>query len=134
MKKNNKTFWELIKDDFTSKVPILNKGKKTNILMPTNPVSFLKLLSPQLPPRPSKKVLAKLKFYGKNVPNNNKKAMETTKPFYAQISSRNINNILKIKENFPELSNKKIEELNNSIFKKSDKTKPRINMMTKGLS
>jgi len=74
--------------------------------------------------------LAKSKFHGKNAPNNNKKAVETTKPSYTQILSRNIENILKIKENFQELSNKKIEELSNSIFKKSDKPKPKINMTT----
>jgi len=77
--------------------------------------------------------LAKSKFHGKNAPNNNKKVVETTKPSYTQILSRNINNILKIKEDFPELSNKKIKELSNLIFKKLDKPKPRINITTKGL-
>ena len=51
---------------------------------------------------------------------------------YTQILFRNIDNILKIKKNFSELLNKKIEELSNSIFKKSNKPKPRINMTTKG--
>ena len=102
--------------------------------MPTKLVNFLKLPPSQLPPRLSKEVLAKLKFYRKNAPNNNKKAVETTKPSYAQILFRNINNILKIKKNFPELLNKKIKELSNSIYNKLDKPKPRINMMTKDLS
>ena len=44
----------------------------------------------------------------------------------------NIGNILKIKENFPKLSNKKIKEINKFIFGKMDKSKPRINMMTRG--
>ena len=44
----------------------------------------------------------------------------------------NIGNILKIKENFPKLSNKKIEEINKSIFGKTDKPKPKINMTTRG--
>ena len=43
-------------------------------------------------------------------------------------------NIGKIKENFLELSNKKIEQINKLIFNISDKPKPRINMMTKGPS
>ena len=46
----------------------------------------------------------------------------------------NIGNILKIKENFPKLSNKKIKKINKSIFGKMDKPKPRINMMTRGPS
>jgi len=53
---------------------------------------------------------------------------------YAQVSSKNIGNILKIKKNFPKLSNKKIEEISKTIFGKADKPRPRINMTTKGLS
>jgi len=64
----NKTFRKLIKDKFMSKVSIPNKGKKTNISMPSKLVSFLKLLPSQLPPRLSKEVLAKSKFHGKNAP------------------------------------------------------------------
>ena len=101
--------------------------------MLTKPVNFSKLPS-QLPSRPSKEVLAKSKFYRKNTPSNNRKTVETTKLFYAQILSRNINNILKIKENFPELLNKKIEELNKLIYNNLDKYKPRINMTIKGPS
>ena len=47
---------------------------------------------------------------------------------------RNVTNILKIKENFPELSIKQIEELNKSIFNNGGKLKPKINMTTKGPS
>ena len=54
------------------------------------------------------------------------------KPLYAQVSSKNISNILKIKKNFPKLLNKKIEEINKTIFSNVDKPRPRINMMTKG--
>jgi len=94
----------------------------------------MKLLLPQLSPRLSKKVLAKSKFYGKNTPSKNKKAAKFGKPLYTQVLSKNIGNILKIKENFSELSNKKIEKINKSIFGKTDKPKPRINMMTRGPS
>ena len=38
---------------------------------------------------------------------------------------------MKIKKNFPELSTKKIKELNKSIFNKTNKLKPKINMTTK---
>jgi len=47
---------------------------------------------------------------------------------------RNVTNILKIKENFPELSIKQIEELNKSISNNGGKLKPKINMTTKGPS
>jgi len=53
---------------------------------------------------------------------------------YIQVSFKNISNILKIKENFPKLLNKKIEEINKTIFGKVDKLRPRINMMTKSPS
>jgi len=60
--------------------------------------------------------------------------MEKGKPLYVQVSFKNISNILKIKENFPKLLNKKIEEINKTIFSKVDKLRPRINMMTKSPS
>lgn len=60
-----------------------------------------------------------------------RKVAKTSKLSYAQISSKNIDNILKIKENFLELSNKKIIELNKLIFNNLDKPRPRINMTTK---
>jgi len=59
--------------------------------------------------------------------------VDTSKPSYAQISLKNISTILKIKEKFLELFNKKIEQINKSIFNISNKLKPRINITTKGL-
>ena len=76
----------------------------------------------------------KSKFHSKNIPNKSKKLTESGKPSYAQILSNNINNILKIKKNFPELSNKKIEEINKTIFSKKDKPHPIINITTKDSS
>ena len=81
-----------------------------------------------------KKVLAKFKFHGKSTLDKSKKLTESGKPSYAQISSKNISNILKIKENFPELSNKKIKEINKTIFNNKNKPQPKINMTTKGPS
>ena len=49
------------------------------------------------------------------------------------MSSTNVKEILKIKESFPELSSKKIEEIHKSIDEPR-KEKPRINMTTKGPS
>ena len=134
IEKNNKMFHKLIKNEFTTKVPISNKGKKINNSSLIKLVNFLKLLPPKLSPRISKKVLEKSKFHKKNIPGKSKKIEVTTKPCYMQIFSKNINNILKIKEKFPELSNRKIEELNKSIFNNSGIPRPRINMITKGPS
>jgi len=81
-----------------------------------------------------KEVLEKSRFYSKNTHSKVKKAAESSKLSYTQISSKNIGNIIKIKKIFPELSNKKIKELNKIIFSKTNKLRPRINMMTKSLS
>ena len=131
---NNKIFQELIKDEFTTKVPSPIKEKKDNSPSLTKLANFTKLFLPHLPPKLLKKVLAKSKFYRKNTSDKNKKAAKFGKPLYAQVSSKNIGNILKIKENFPKLSNKKIKEINKSIFGKMDKPRPRINMTTRELS
>jgi len=131
---DNRTFCELINNEFTTKVPTPNKDKKTFNSLPSKLVNFLKLPLLQLPPRPSKEVLAKSKFHRKNTSGKIRKVTETSKPSYVQILLKNINIILKIKENFPELSHKKIEQINKLIFNILDKLKPRINMMTKGLS
>jgi len=121
---NNRTFHKLIKNEFTTKVPTPNKGKKTNISLSSKLVNFSKLPLPQLLLRPSK-------FHRKNAPSKIRKIVETSKLSYTQILSKNIGTILKIKENFLELSNKKIKQINKSIFNISDKLKPRINMTTK---
>ena len=114
--KNNKTFHKLIENKFTTKVPTFNKEKKANNPLPAKLVNFLKLPPPQLLPRLLKEVLEKSKFHEKNILGKNRKVTETTKLSYTQILFKNINNILKIKKNFPELLNKKIEELNKLIY------------------
>ena len=55
--------------------------------------------------------------------------------FYAQVSKQNISisEVIKIKEIFPSISVKKIDQINN-IVKGSFKLKPHIQMTTKGLS
>ena len=75
-----------------------------------------------------KKVLEKSRFHSKNMPGKNLKTVEKGKPSYMQVFSKNISNILKIKKNFPKLLNKKIKEINNIIFSKANKPRPRINV------
>jgi len=131
---NNKTLHELIKDKFSTKILTLSKERKSNKFSPLKPIKFTKLPPSQLFPRPSKKVLEKSKFHGENAPGKQKKPAVTSKPSYVQVLSKNVNNILKIKKNFSNLSNKKIKELIKSIFNNGGKSKPRISMMTKGPS
>ena len=52
---------------------------------------------------------------------------------YAQASKSNIKDIIKIKDNFPNLLAKKIEEVY-KVLNKPKKDKPRLNITTKGLS
>jgi len=130
---NNKTLHELIKYKFSAKILTLSKERKSNKFSPLKPIKFTKLPPSQLFPRPSKKVLEKSKFHGKNASGKQKKPAVTSKPSYVQVLSKNVNNILKIKKNFSNLSNKKIKELNKSIFNNGGKSKSRISMMTKVL-
>jgi len=121
---NNKTFRELIKDEFTTKIPSSNKGKKTNSLSPIKLANFSKLPLPQLSSRPSEKVLAKSKFHGKNTSDMNKKSTKSGKILYTQILSKNIGNILKTKENFPKLLNKKSKK--STRLSSAKKTNPNL--------
>jgi len=52
---------------------------------------------------------------------------------YAQVLSGNTKKILKLKNNFPNLSSKKIKDIYRTI-NDTDKTKPHINMTTKDSS
>ena len=82
-----------------------------------------------IPTRPLKKVLEKSKFFkGKK---GSEKEKPKNKPLYAQVLTPKVSKILKIKENFPNLSTKKIENIYKMI-NNSGKSKPRINITTKG--
>jgi len=100
-----------------------NTGKKAEISRVPSSI-FLRL---------SMEVLKKSKFFknkGKNPANksNNKDSW-----LYLHVLFPNVNEILKIKENFSNISLKKIEEIYKTI-NNSSKPKPRINMTTKRFS
>ena len=82
--------------------------------------NFFLFISPRL----SKENLAKSKYTSKS--NTNKKS-------YAQASKSNVEDIIHIKDVFPNLSTKKVVVINN-IVNKTSLVKPRINITTKGLS
>ena len=85
-----------------------------------------------IPPRPSKSILAKYKFY-----NINSLLLLNSKPYiksYAQVSRRNINDIIKVKKAFLKLSFSKVSEVHNIINKTKNKGKPKVNITTKSPS
>jgi len=85
---------------------------------------FLLLISLRL----SKKVLEKSKlFKGKNNKINHKENAQKGQS-YAQVLASNINEIMKIKDSFPNLSPKEIHKM---VNKKNKILKPRINITTK---
>jgi len=69
-------------------------------------VEFTNIPPPQIPIKVSNKK-----------PGNGKSANKPIAPAqsYAQVSSSNIQDILKLKENFPKLSDKKIEEIQKTV-------------------
>ena len=79
-------------------------------------------------PRPSKSILTKFKFYKTNSPSS-----ISSKPigwFYTQASKKNIKDIVKIKENFLNLSAQKVEKVY-KILNNSKKNKPKLNITAK---
>ena len=85
-------------------------------------------LPPPILAKPPKKVLEKSKFFNKR----GKKANKSEKPkkSYVQASALSIGEILKLKENFPSLSTKKIKKIHRTI-NNSEKSKSKIDMTTK---
>jgi len=77
-------------------------------------------------------VLEKFKFYkGKDKTINNQANTQSSHS-YAQVSKINIKDIMKIKDNFSNLSAKKIEEVHKFLNMPKNK-KPRLNMTMKDL-
>jgi len=107
-----------------------NPDKGKEIIKPT----YVLPIPPPIPAKLSKEVKEISKYF-KKIEN------PTSKKSYAQASSNQASkattsniamNTLKIKETFPDLSNKKIDTIQKVINEKNDKLKPRINMTTKG--
>ena len=123
MDKNNLSFRHKVKAQFNSLLPknvVSNKSRNTD---KTATVSAL--LLPILAKSP-KEVVEILKFFKKN-------SSTIEKKLYAQASSQNTNiarDTLKIKEAFPNLQNKKIENIQKIISSKG-KPKPHLNITTK---
>ena len=115
---------------FTSKVtPTPRKNKKeTNKPIPAN----IKRISLLILAKSQKEINVILKYF-----KSNKQAANPKQPTksYTQVPKQNTNTseVIKIKETFPSISAKKIDQINN-IVKSTPKTKPYIQMTTKGPS
>ena len=107
----------------TKKNETSNIGKKAEITR----------VLPSIPPRPREEILKKSKFFKNKDKNPVEKYNNKDRQSYTQVSFPNVREILKIKENFPNISLKKVKEIHKTL---NDPNKPklRINMTTKGLS
>ena len=126
---NNRSFHQYISAKFTQRNSQSKPEKKKESRKSGKSAEISRIPSP-IPPRLSKEVFRKLKFFqkkGKKVIKNSKNQKEQ---IYAQTFFSNIKEILKIKKNFPSLSLKKIEEVYKTI-NELRKEKPKINMTTK---
>ena len=118
-----------------TKVPTVPQNKKSNRLPPAKPAEFSNI-PPMNPTIPVKDDVSS-KNKGKNIPNSINSVSKTSGPkcLYVQVSSApKVREILKLKENFPKLSDKKIEQIHNTVTGSNTLGKIRINMTTKGPS
>jgi len=127
-----------IASKFTPPIPPPNGNSKKNTPKLT-PVTINK--APPLPPLPAKskkEINVISKYFHPKKPSTNKTDRSTnlqTNKSYAQASktTTNTSDVLKIKETFPALNAKKIDQVNDIVHGQS-KPKPCIKMTTKGLS
>ena len=109
--------------------------KAKEIAKPT----FVLALPPLIPAKSPKEVNEISKYFKRNKKQSQKKsyaqASSLSRPFLQSNSSLNITlDTLKIKETFPYLQNKKIDQVQKIINGTNDKLKPCLNMTTKGPS
>ena len=135
---NTNTLRAKISSKFTPRTAPPNNNNKKDVAKLV-PVSINKVPLP-LPllakTRKEVNVISKYFYFKKSMDENmNQGKNNSFGKSYAQVSklSINISEVLKIKETFPSLSAKKIDQVN-SIVNGQNKPKPRIKMMTKGPS
>ena len=130
-----------ISSKFTPHTSPTNGNSKKDAFKST-PVTINKALPPPpLPAKSKKEINVISKYFQSKKPENNKKnngnSFSNSQPnkSYAQASKTptSTSNVLKIKESFPALSAKKIDQVNNIVNGKNQQ-KPRIQSTTKGPS
>ena len=130
---NNTTFRNKVKSKFSPQARNIqipsNKGKE--VVKRT----FVSAILPSIPAKSPKEVKEISKFFKKiEKPTMNKSYAQalSLKLKSNTVSSNIAMNTLKIKKAFPNLPNKKIDTIQKVINSSSDKSKPRLNITTKG--
>jgi len=128
-----KMFRDKIKEEFTTSVPITPSNRKSTHLPPAKPAEFSNI-PPPLNLVSSSKGDSSAKNKGKKSSNNNSfnKPSGPMHSYIQVLSTFNIQEILKLKENFPKLSDKKIKQIHKTVNNSNTPSKPYINMTTKG--
>ena len=125
---SSKLFCDKIRKEFTVEVPTTLANRKTDCFPSPKPVEFTNILTPTSPPRATNEGGSKSKLANKSAKEKPTNLFSKLAHTYTQASSADI---LKLKENFPKLSNKKIKEIYKMV-NNSNMAKPKINMTTKG--
>jgi len=133
--KANTIFRNKVKSKFTPQVlKSMNNNKGKEIVRPT----LISLIPPLILAKLQKEVNELSKYFKKNTNSQQKKSYANATSLFKQPSPVTPKNIaretLKIKEVFPNLPNKKIEEMQKVINSSKNKVKPKINITTKGPS
>ena len=128
---SSKLFCDKIRKEFTVEVPTTLANRKTDCFPSPKPVEFTNILTPTSPPRATNEGGSKSKLANKSAKEKPTNLFSKLAYTYTQASSANIRDILKLKENFPKLSDKKIKKIYKMV-NNSNMAKPKINMTTKG--
>ena len=134
----SKSLREKIASKFSPRITLTNAQKNIKDLPKSVPISFDKIpLPPPLSAKSANEVNVISKYFQNKKPliENKKKEGSNPTKSYAQASKSptTTSDILKIKEVFPTLNTKKINQVNN-IVKENPKLKLKIQMITKGPS
>ena len=134
----SKSLREKIASKFSPRITLTNAQKNIKDLPKSVPISFDKIpLPPPLSAKSANEVNVISKYFQNKKPliKNKKKEGSNPTKSYAQASKSptTTSDILKIKEVFPTLNTKKINQVNN-IVKENPKLKLKIQMITKGPS
>jgi len=136
--KKSNTLRAKISSEFTPRTTPSNNGNKKNIAKPVLVTINKVPPPPPLPAKTRKEVNVISKYFHSKKPtveNKDQGKNNSSGKSYAQASKLSINTseVLKIKETFPSLSAKKIDQVN-SIVNSQNKPKLHIKMTTKGPS
>jgi len=134
---STRTLRSKISSKFTLRIPLVKSNgnkeiPKSNLVT----INRVPLPLPPLSTKPKKGINTIPKYFqSKNQSDENKTPSGNPGKSYAQATkpSANMSDVLKIKEVFPSLNAKKIDQVNNIINRQS-KPRPRIKMTTKGPS